>query len=168
VLQSSAASLNPWFSAFQVIAEPLVITGDNGKRERRERVLAIMEKVGLPAEAARRRSSEFSGGQRQRLALARALMINPKIIILDESVSGLDVALQAHMINLLLDLQASLGISYIFISHDMRLAAHFSDQMAVMHAGKVVECGSVRDVIGQPQHDHTKQLLTAVSHKLRM
>lgn len=163
VFQGSAASLNPRFSALEIVAEPLAILGREDRRHRREHALALMESVGLAPQWSERRSSEFSGGQRQRLAIARAMALRPKLLILDESLSGLDLPVQAQIVNLLVDLQVSLSISYLFISHDVRLAVHVSDDLAVMQGGCIVEQGPARQVAREPQHSHTQALLAAVA-----
>lgn len=161
IFQGSAAALNPRFSALEIVAEPLSILGGRAKLERRERALALIETVGLPRQLAGRKPSELSGGQRQRLAIARALALRPKLLILDESMAGLDLPVQAQIVNLLLDLRASLEISYLFISHDLRLASHLADDLAVMSNGRIVEQGPALDVVRNPQHAHTRALLAA-------
>jgi ABC-type glutathione transport system ATPase component len=162
IFQGSAATFNPRFSAIDIVTEPLAVAGKGGKRERRERGLALMESVGLPREAAGRNCMEFSGGERQRLAIARALSLSPKVLILDESLSGLDLSVQAQIVNLLAGLQDRLAVSYIVISHDLRLAAHMSDHLAVMQSGSVVEHGPAAHVSRHPQHPYTRALLSAV------
>lgn len=166
VLQGSAASLNPRFSALEIVAEPLAILGI-GKRERCEQALALFESAGLPAQLAGRSPSQLSGGQRQRLAIARALALRPKLLILDESLRGLDLPVQAQIINLLVDLEASLAIGYLFISHDLRLTAQLADDLAVIKDGRIVEQGPAEEVVRNPQHPHTRELLAAAA-KLRL
>jgi peptide/nickel transport system ATP-binding protein len=161
IFQGSSTSLNPRFSAIEIVTEPATIAGTGTRSERLELGLAMMESVGLPRRAANRLCSEFSGGQRQRLAIARALSLSPKVLILDESLSGLDLPLQAQLVNLLLDLQTSLSISYIFISHDLRLTAYVSDDIAVMQSGRIVEYGPAERIFQDPQHPHTHALLSA-------
>jgi len=164
VLQGSAASLNPRFSAIDVVAEPLEIAGLS-RNERREQALTAMERVGLPLQFATRSCEQYSGGERQRLALARALTLNPKILILDESLSGLDAAVQAQIVNLLFDLQESLSIAYLFISHDFHMAAYVADDLVVMEAGRIVEQGTKDEVMRNPQHATTKLLIAAAAHE---
>jgi ABC-type glutathione transport system ATPase component len=161
IFQGAAATLNPRFSAIEIVTEPLVIAGA-GRHERRERGLAAMASVGLPPESARRNCMEFSGGERQRLAIARALSLGPKVLILDESLSGLDLPVQAQILELLAGLQTRLPVSYILISHDLRLAAHVSSHLAVMQCGTIVEYGPVEQVARNPQHPYTRALLSAI------
>ena len=143
LFQDASTALNPRFSAAEIIEEPLVIAGLSAK-ECRRRALEIMDQVQLSAAWATRRPSEFSGGQRQRLAIARALTLDPQFLILDEALSGVDVSIQAQLVNLLLQLQNALGLTYLFISHDLALLPHVADRVAIMNAGRIVEtCGTI-------------------------
>ena len=162
VLQDSSAALNPRFSAAEIIAEPLEIHGRGVKKQLRARACELMEEVGLSADWADRRPLQFSGGQRQRLALARAIALQPSFIILDESLSGLDLSTQAQILNLLLDLQRAHGLTYLLISHDLSLVGQIADFVAVMHKGRIVEYGACPQVIGNPQHHQTRKLLESV------
>jgi peptide/nickel transport system ATP-binding protein len=162
VLQQSAASLNPAFSVLDILMEPLRIQGIGSPTERRERALAMMNRLDLPGTAASRSPVQLSGGQRQRLALARALILEPSLLILDEALSGLDLPLQDHLGNLLLDLSRSTALSLLLITHDLRLAAKLSDRIEVMHAGTIIESGKTQDVLSRPAHPYTSKLLAAV------
>jgi ABC-type glutathione transport system ATPase component len=162
VFQDSATALNPRFSAAEAVEEPLLIQGAGSKKERRRQALTMMEQVGLSPAWAERSTVEFSGGQRQRLSLARALVLKPRLLILDEALSGLDLVIQAQMTNLLLELKASLHLTYLFITHDLRLAAQLADRITVMRQGKIVESGTVPDILFRAQHTYTRQLVTAI------
>jgi len=162
VFQDSAGALNPRFSAAEIISEPLMIQRQDSGNQLRTRACELMEEVGLCADWADRHPLEFSGGQRQRLAIARAIALNPSFLILDESLSGLDLSTQAQILNLLLDLQASRGLTYLLISHDLGLVGQFADFVAVMHQGRIVEHGPRQQVLGNPQHEHTRNLLGSV------
>jgi len=163
ILQDSAGALNPRFTALEAVEEPLVIQHTKNADERRREALRMMELVGLPADWAVRRVTQFSGGQRQRLAIARALILRPKFLILDEALSGLDLSTQAQVLNLLLELQEAYGLTYLFISHDLTLIAQIADEIAVMHAGEIVERGAAVDILSRPKHAQTIALVNAAA-----
>jgi ABC-type glutathione transport system ATPase component len=162
VFQDSAGALNPRFTAAEIIAEPLAIQRREHARRLRTRACELMEEVALSASWAGRYPLEFSGGQRQRLAIARALALNPSLLILDESLSGLDLSTQAQILNLLLDLQATRGLTYLLISHDLSLVGQVADFIAVMDRGRIVEHGPRERVLRNPQHEQTRSLLNSV------
>jgi peptide/nickel transport system ATP-binding protein len=161
VFQDPVASLDPRLPVFDVIAEPLVANGFD-RRRCEERVAELLAIVGLDHGHASRYPAEFSGGQKQRIGIARALALQPKILALDEPVSALDVSIQAGIINLLLDLQRQLGLSYLFVSHDLSVVKHLAHRVAVMYQGKIVEQGDGEQVFNNPQHKYTRRLLAAV------
>ena len=163
IFQDPLASLNPRMTAGSIIAEPLVTHFPNMKKaERVAKVKALMQKVGLTPELINRYPHEFSGGQCQRIGIARALITNPKLIICDEPVSALDVSVQAQVVNLLMDLQKDLGISLLFIAHDISVVRHISDRIMVLYFGEMVEIGTSEQVVMDPQHDYTKKLIASV------
>lgn len=161
VFQDPARSLNPRFSAIELVSEALIVQGRLNKREREARARDLLAKVGIPQEKASQKAAEFSGGQRQRLAIARALSLEPKLLILDEALSALDCSVQAQIANLLLELQASLGLTYLFISHDLGMAAHLADEIAVMEQGRVVELGAADNLLRAPAQEVTRRLIAA-------
>src|SRR3989454_7005995 len=161
VFQDPARSLNPRFSALELVSEPLLVQGRLHKRKREDRARALLAQVGLPQEKALQRAEEFSGGQRQRLAIARALSLAPKLLILDEALSSLDCSVQAQIANLLLELQSSFALTYLFITHDLAMAAHLGDEIAVMNRGRIVEQGVPEKVLGAPSHEATRGLVAA-------
>jgi peptide/nickel transport system ATP-binding protein len=162
IFQDSALALNPRFTAGEIVAEPLAIEGKVTKTEQRRRALELMENVGLLERWAERRPLELSGGQRQRLAIARALAVRPKLLILDEALSALDPSVQAQMVNLLQDLQASFALTYLYISHDLALVGHLADEVAVMQHGRIVELANQAELFTHPQHPHTRELLASM------
>jgi oligopeptide/dipeptide ABC transporter ATP-binding protein len=161
VFQDPYASLNPRMTIRQIVAEPMIVQGMN-KDAAYQRVDDLLVTCGLAVEHGSRYPHEFSGGQRQRVGVARALANKPKVIFLDEPVSALDVSIQAQIVNLLEDLQAEMGLTYVFIAHDLSVVAHISDRIGVMYLGKIVEMGTREEVFSHPSHPYTKALLSAV------
>jgi peptide/nickel transport system ATP-binding protein len=146
----------------EILTEPLVVQGTLGDDEMKSRAEVLLQQVGLPSRLAEKLPSELSGGQRQRLAIARALTLEPKLLILDEALSALDCSVQAQIANLLMDLQASLGMTYLFISHDLAMAGYLADEIAVMSRGQIVEQGAPEEILTQPESRITRELLAAV------
>ena len=162
VFQDPYSSLNPRMRVGSIVEEPLVIHGIGSPEERRARVAELFDLVGLEAGHTRRYPHEFSGGQRQRIGIARALALNPALIVADEAVSALDVSIQAQIVALLLDLRARLKLTFLFIAHDLRLVEHICNRVAVMYLGKIVELGDTRALFAQPAHPYTRALLSAI------
>jgi ABC-type glutathione transport system ATPase component len=159
--QDPGESLNPRFTASRAVSEPLLIARRGSRKQQRARAIELMSMVGLPERSADSPPGEFSGGQRARLALARALACDPELLILDESLASLDLSIQAQMLNLLLDLQARFGLTYLLISHDLALAGHFADEVVVLDAGRIVEQGAPEDLFRRPGHPATQALVAA-------
>jgi oligopeptide/dipeptide ABC transporter ATP-binding protein len=162
IFQDPYGALNPRMSVEDIIAEPLLIHGARPGADTRRQVTQMLDKVGLPARALDRFPHEFSGGQRQRIGIARALVLHPRLIVCDEAVSALDVSVQAQIVNLLQDLQREMGLTYLFIAHDLSVVRHISDRVAVMYLGKVVEVADKRTIYDAPLHPYTRALIAAV------
>lgn len=164
IFQDPYSSLNPRMTVLQIIGEPLKCLANKNDKKREDRVRELLNIVGLDASYANRYPHAFSGGQRQRIGIARALALNPDLIIADEAVSALDVSVQAQIINLMEDLQEKFNLSYLFIAHDLGVVKHISDRVAVMYVGKLVEFSNTEDIYGSPRHPYTEALLSAVPH----
>jgi peptide/nickel transport system ATP-binding protein/glutathione transport system ATP-binding protein len=162
VFQDPFASLNPRLDVQALLAEPALANGQRLDDTLRKRMRVLLARVGLPDDALGRYPHQFSGGQRQRLCIARALMLNPEMVVLDEAVSALDVSVQAQVLELLVDLQGEFGLSYLFISHDMAVVERIAHRIAVMYAGQIVEIGEAAAVLANPQHSYTRRLIAAV------
>lgn len=162
IFQDPYDSLNPRMKVGEIIGEGLQIHGLASGKEKIQRVSELLEKVGLHPQDAIRYAHEFSGGQRQRIGIARAISLNPELIVADEPVSALDVSIQAQILNLLMDLRDQLGLTYLFISHDLRIVKHISDRIAVMYMGKIIELASSEDLFERPLHPYTQLLLKAI------
>ena len=165
VFQDPFASLNPRMRVGEIVAEGLLIHGLGNAAEQQAKVIAMLKRVGLSESDMQKYPHEFSGGQRQRIGIARALVLSPKVVVCDEPVSALDVSIQAQILLLLKELQAEMALSYLFISHDLRVVRHIADDIVVMHQGKVVEQGQVESVYQRPQHPYTQNLLAAIPGK---
>ncbi|MFZ0853241.1 MAG: dipeptide ABC transporter ATP-binding protein [Hyphomicrobiaceae bacterium] len=161
VFQDPYASLNPRLTAGTIVGEPVENFDRLGRSEREGRVKALLARVGLGADALHKYPFEFSGGQRQRLGIARALALSPSVIVADEPVSALDVSVQAQVLNLMMDLQAELGLAYLFISHDLGVVEHMADRVAVMYLGRIVEIAAKEELFASPRHPYTRALISA-------
>lgn len=166
VFQDPARSLNPRWSVFDILSEPFYVQNRFAGQARENKILALLDCVALPQKLAHRRPDELSGGQKQRLAIARALALEPKLVVLDEALSALDCSIQAQIANLLVDLQASLGVGYVFITHDLTMAAHLADQIIVLHRGEIAESGAPEQILHSPSHEATRALLAAMPHPI--
>lgn len=164
IFQDPFSSLNPRLSVERIVAEPLIIHRVGDKKSRRARVKELLEVVGLSAQVMDRYPHEFSGGQRQRIGIARALALNPKFIVCDEPVSALDVSVQAQVINLMQDLQKELGLTYLFIAHDLSVVEHISNRIGVMYLGRIIELTSSEELYDNPKHPYTEALLSAIPY----
>jgi oligopeptide/dipeptide ABC transporter ATP-binding protein len=162
VFQDPYGSLNPRMPAAEAVSEPLRVHGVLAGSALEDKVADLFRRVGLRTDQLRNRPSQFSGGQRQRLAIARALALDPALIVADEPVSALDVSIQAQIVNLLKDIQAERGLAYLFISHDLRIVRHISDRVAVMYLGRIVETGTTASLFRSPGHPYTQMLLEAI------
>jgi peptide/nickel transport system ATP-binding protein/oligopeptide transport system ATP-binding protein len=166
IFQDSGSAFNPRMRIFDIVEEPLKIMG-RPAADRKEKVLSLLQSVGIDRNMLERFPHEFSGGQRQRIGIARALVSDPKFVVCDEPVSALDVSIQGQVVNLLMDLQRDFGLTYLFVSHDLRVVRHVSDRVAVMYLGGIVEIGPCKEVYDYPQHPYTKALLAAMPRKRR-
>jgi peptide/nickel transport system ATP-binding protein len=160
IFQDPYTSLNPMLPISEILAEPLVANGVSAT-DSQQRIRRLLDQVGLPANSAQRYPNEFSGGQRQRVAIARALALEPRLIVCDEPVSALDLTTQARVLDLLIDIQRTTGVAYLFITHDLSVVRHISHRVAVMYKGELVETGVTADVTSRPQHEYTRSLLLA-------
>jgi ABC-type glutathione transport system ATPase component len=163
IFQDPASSLNPRWNVLEILVEPLMLQRNFTREERNHCANSLLERVGLSPDIVERLPTELSGGQRQRLAIARSLALEPKLLILDEALSALDCSVQAQIANLLMELQGSLGMTYLFITHDLAMAAYLADDIAVMDRGRIVEQGPADIILQQPKHETTRQLLAAVA-----
>jgi peptide/nickel transport system ATP-binding protein len=162
IFQDPFSSLNPRMTLLDIVGEPLLVNGMQDRRERIDRVTQLLRLVGLRPEYMRRYPHAFSGGQRQRIGIARALALHPRLVVADEPVSALDVSVQAQVLNLLIELQAELGLTYLFVAHDLSVVRHLSDRVAVMYVGQIVEMAPATELFTQPKHPYTSALLSAI------
>jgi ABC-type glutathione transport system ATPase component len=162
IFQDPTSALNPRLSAMEIVSEPLAILRHGTWEDRQTRALQLFEQVGLSRRWGNRSPLELSGGQRQRLALARALILEPKLLILDEALAGLDLSTQAQIVNLLLDLQASYSLTYLYISHDLSLVGHIADEVAVIHRGRIIEHAGTAELFCNPRHAYTQDLIASI------